>query len=72
MLGKIRRGFESGRKEGKKEKKARKENRMEEEISKVNGGTGKGSYQETTACASHGSSSLHLTWKKTSHFFFIK
>jgi len=35
---------------------------MAEEISKVNGSTGKGSYQQIIACASHGSfsSTLHM------------
>jgi hypothetical protein len=51
----------AGGREERKKKKARKENGMKEEISKVNGGTGKGSYQQTTACASHTSTSLHLT-----------
>jgi len=49
--------------EGKtKEKEDKKGYGVAEEISKVNGGTGKGSYQQIIACAIHGSflSTLHM------------
>lgn len=48
----------------KKEKENKKGNGVAEEISKVNGGTGKGTYQQIIACAGHGSfsSTLHMKW----------